>query len=271
MPGLRFALVSDVHFGPEVRFEGKLRKLSHHAPALLERFVERMNRDFRPDFVVNLGDCIEDENHGADVERYQQFLKTLAPLEAPLYHIAGNHESYNLSDAELGELWGREGPLYYSLDLHGFHFVMLRSLERKDIAIDVSEEQLDWLRADLGAAVHPAIVFVHHPLCELALDETRWFARQPHLCRVANRRRVREVLEQSGKVRAVFNGHVHWHHLSTVSGIPYVTQQSLIENIDEDAPGRAAAAHAECELGPGRLLVRMRGAEPRQYQFDWVP
>ena len=45
-------------------------------------------------------------------------------------------------------------------------------------------------------------------------------------------------------MRAVFNGHLHWNHLDVIAGIPYVTVQSLIENLDDDAPGRAAAAHA---------------------------
>jgi metallophosphoesterase superfamily enzyme len=56
---LTIALVTDVHVGPEARFQGKLRKLTAHAPALLERFVERMNREVCPDVVVQLGDVIE--------------------------------------------------------------------------------------------------------------------------------------------------------------------------------------------------------------------
>ena len=39
-------------FGPEARWEGKLRKLSHHAAALTERFVSAMNDEVRPDLVV---------------------------------------------------------------------------------------------------------------------------------------------------------------------------------------------------------------------------
>ena len=41
--------------------------------------------------------------------------------------------------------------------------------------------------------------------------------------------------QQSGKVAAELSGHAHWNHLDLVAGIPYVTLQSLIENVHEDA------------------------------------
>ena len=58
------------------------------------------------------------------------------------------------------------------------------------------------------------------------------------------RRAPADLRAESGRVRAVFNGHLHWNHLDVIAGIPYVTVQSLIENLDDDAPGRPAAAHA---------------------------
>jgi len=70
-------------------------------------------------------------------------------------------------------------------------------------------------------------------------------------------------------VRAVFNGHLHWNHLDLIAGIPYVTIQSPIENLDDDAPGRPAATHAVVRLGPRRLLVHVRGNDPARYQVQW--
>jgi hypothetical protein len=40
---MRFALISDVHFGPLAYHDGKLRKMTHQAAALTRRFVDRMN------------------------------------------------------------------------------------------------------------------------------------------------------------------------------------------------------------------------------------
>jgi hypothetical protein len=109
---------------------------------------------------------------------------------------------------------------------------------------------------------------MHHPASEMRLDGNRWFDKRPHLARVAERRALREVIEKSGKVLAVFNGHVHWNHLDLIAGIPYVTLQSLIENLDEDAPGRAAAAYAVCDLDERRLVITVYGAEQLRYQVE---
>jgi hypothetical protein len=53
------------------------------------------------------------------------------------------------------------------------------------------------------------------------------------------------------------------------AGLPYVTVQSLIENVDEDAPGRPAAAHAVVHLSDRRIVVRVRGNDPARYQIEW--
>jgi calcineurin-like phosphoesterase family protein len=265
---MRIAFVTDVHFGPEAWFEGKLRKLSHQAERLTREFVRTMNEVERPDLVVNLGDVIEDQNRELDLERYGRFVEVLSELQAPVLHVAGNHDSVNLSDDELRGLWRHEGPLYYSRAFAEVHVAVLRSIEHKDVAVHLPSEQLDWLASDLAAAKAPAIVLVHHPLSEMDLAGNRWFERAPHICRVAERRAARRVIEQSGKVVCVINGHVHWNHLDVIAGIPYVTLQSLIENLDEDAPGRPAAAWAVCDVERRRVSVRISGAETARYQFE---
>jgi predicted phosphodiesterase len=265
---MRIAFVTDVHFGPEAWFDGKLRKLSHRAEPLTRDFVRSMNEIERPDLVVNLGDVIEDENRELDRERYGRFVEVLSELEAPVLHVAGNHDSVNLTEDDLRALWRHEGPLHYSRDFDEVHVAVLHSIEHKDVAVHLPEAQLDWLAADLARAKKPALVFVHHPLSEMELEGNRWFARAPHICRVAERRAARRVIEQSGKVACVFNGHVHWNHLDVIAGIPYVTVQSLIENLDEDAPGRPAAAWAVCDVDRRRISVRICGAETARYQFE---
>jgi Icc protein len=267
---MRIALISDEHFGPRAYHEGKLRKLTERAAELSERFVERMNRVERPDLVINLGDVIEDESHARDLEEYGKFVAILAKLEARVVHVAGNHDQVNLSDDDLRALWGHSGELHYHFDLGGFRFVVLRTIEHKDTAIRLPQEQIDFARDVLASSPFQAIVLMHHPASDQELTGNRWFERAPHVCRVAERKALRRVFEDSGKVRAVFNGHVHWNHLDVIRGIPYVTLQSLIENLDDDAPGRAAGAFAVCELEPRRLVVSVHGEETSRYQFDWA-
>ena len=69
-------------------------------------------------------------------------------------------------------------------------------------------------------------------------------------------------------MRVVFNGHVHRNHLDVIAGIPYVTIQSLIENLDEDAPGRAAAAHAVATSTSRASSCACTATIPARYQFD---
>jgi 3',5'-cyclic AMP phosphodiesterase CpdA len=264
---VRFALISDAHFGKNAYHAGKLRKLTQFAEPLSRQFVEQMNQLERPDWVVNLGDVIEDENRRVDLEQYGRFISVLDKLSAPIVHVAGNHDSVNLSDDDLRSLWRHSGPLYYSRNFDDLHVVVLRTVHAGG-RITLPTEQLRWLENDLSATALRTIVFMHHPASEMLLEGNRWFEKAPNICRVAERRRVREILESSGKVIAVFNGHVHWNHLDIIGGIPYVTLQSLIENIDDDAPGRAAATWAVCDLVSHRLIVRVLGEQPARYQLE---
>ena len=265
---MRFALISDEHFGPTAYFQGKLRKLTAQAGQLCEAFVKRMNDEVRPELVVNLGDAIEDESRAADLEQYGQFVAILSKLHSPVLHVAGNHDQVNLSDDDLRALWGHQGELHYSRDVAGVHFSVLRTLEVKDVAIHLPEEQIAWLRADLALTSLPSVVLMHHPASEMRLDGNRWFEKRPHVCRVAERRAFQRVVSEAPRVVAVFNGHVHWNHLDVISGVPYITLQSLVENLDDDAPGRPAAACAVVDLDERRLVVRVAGAEPVRYQVE---
>lgn len=265
------ALISDIHFGPEAGFGGKLRKLTGQAPALAQAFVDRMNRDVRPDLVVNLGDDIEDEGLEADRARYGACIGVLRGVSCELVNVAGNHDVINLGPKDLLEIWGRPDlpELYFSFDRGGYHFVVLHTRERKDLDVSVGPEQLTWLEKDLAAHKGEAVIaLMHHSAADQELRGNRWFEGKPNICLIRERRAIRALFEAHGGVLAVFNGHLHWNHLDVIRGIPYVTLQSLIENVDDDAPGRAAAAHAVVRLSKRRIVVDVEGAERARYQFD---
>jgi 3',5'-cyclic AMP phosphodiesterase CpdA len=267
---LVFALVTDLHFGKEAGYDGKLRKLTSEAPRLAQQFVDRMNEVVRPDIVFNLGDDIEDESRENDLERYGECMAILSRCRAQVFHVAGNHDRINLTEADLLRFWGREGRFYYSFDHGGVHFIVLATHETQDVDVRIDDEQLEWLEDDLGASTGPVIVVMHHTASEQDIGHNRWFYRAPHLCKIVERRRLRRILEGSEKVIAVFNGHLHWNHFDLCGGIPYFTVQSLIENLDDDAPGRPAAAHAVCRLSDKRLIVEIEGNDPARYQIELV-
>lgn len=266
---LTIGIITDLHFGPEARFDGKLRKLSHRAGDLTRDFVQEMNSRTTPDLVVNLGDDIEDESREADLARYGECQTLLRGLRAPLVNVAGNHDLIHMNRNDLNRFWGRSGPLYYALDVGGWHFIILHTIEKAGVEIRVPELQMQWLRADLAGTDRPVVVLMHHSASEQSLDDSRWWPGRPHLALVKERAELRRIFEESGRVRAVFNGHLHWNHLDVIGAIPYVTVQSLIENLEEDAPGRPAAAHAVVRLSDRRMIVRVRGNDPARYQFEW--
>lgn len=271
---LTLGVVTDIHFGPAATFEGKLRKLTARAPELLEAFVARMNDEVRPDLVVNLGDDIEDESLELDRQRYARVLHILDGCRAPVLHVAGNHDTVSLSDDDLAALWREpELPraparLYRSRDVGGVHVVALHTHEVKDHTIYVEDAQLAWLAADLARTSLPVVVFMHHSAADQVLVGNRWFEGRANICLVRERKALREILEDSGKVLLVVNGHLHWNHLDLHRGIPYVTLQSLIENLDDDAPGRPARAHAVVRVERSRVLVEVEGEERARYQFS---
>jgi 3',5'-cyclic-AMP phosphodiesterase len=245
-----------------------LRKLTAQSEELVRAFVHRMRDELDPDVVINLGDVVEDETPEQDRARYAAFVSMLREIGKPILHVAGNHDTINLTTRELCELWGTSDSATYSRDIDGFHFAVLRTIEHRGERIELPEEQIRWLAVDLASTSLPSFVLMHHPASEMRLEGNRWFEKRPHLCRVVERRALRDVIEQSGKVLAVFNGHVHWNHLDIIAGIPYVTLQSLIENLDDDAPGRAAAAYAVCDVDDRRLVINVYGAEQLRYQLE---
>lgn len=264
---LTLGFVTDLHFGPAAYHQGKLRKLTHHAADLTRDVVRAMNERIVPDLLVNLGDDIEDENRETDLARYAECQAILRSATAELVNVAGNHDTVHLTRDDLARVWRHDGHLFYAFDRGGFHLVVLHTIERKDLDVRIPRAQLEWLANDLRRTDLPTVVLMHHSASEQDLDDSFWFKGAAHLALVKERAELRAILARSGKVRAVFNGHLHRNHLDVIEGIPYVTIQSLIENLDEDAPGRPAAAHAVATITPSRIVVRVLGADPARYQF----
>jgi hypothetical protein len=184
-------------------------------------------------------------------------------------NVAGNHDVIHLNREDLNRFWQRTGPLYYSLDVGGWHFAVLHTIERKDVDVRIPEPQIEWLREDLAAGAGPAVVFMHHSASEQYVEDSRWWPGRAHLALVKERAELRRIFEASGRVKAVYNGHLHWNHLDVIAGIPYVTVQSLIENLEEDVPGKAAGAFALVRVSDRRMVVRVGGNDPARYQLEW--
>ena len=272
IPSVRFAAVTDLHFGRAAPYRGADRKLTFHAPALTAAFVDDMNRRVRPDFVMVLGDVIEDEAPQADLDNYTEAVAILSGLNMPVRYVYGNHDLVNLTHDQLLTVSG-EVALNTSFDVEGWHLVRLHStasFERPDrsgrepgLRANIAPEHLDWLDQDLATASLPAIVFTHFSAADLNLTGQFWFEDAPDQALLANRAEVRDVLE-SHDVAMAMNGHLHWNDHTVHNGISYITIQSLVEDATGD--GRPADAWALVEAGADRIEVTISGRDPARYR-----
>lgn len=235
-PRLRFGLLTDLHYADKPPSGTRHYR---ETPAKLAEAVERLSQE-TPDFTAELGDLIDAAD---EVETERRWLRTIheqvSQIPGTKHHVLGNHCVDTLTKEEFLGGVGQEES-YYSFDLNGFHFVVLDSCFRADGVpygrknskwddANIPAAELDWLRSDLAGTTHPTIVFAHQ-----RLDGTG-----PH--HVRNAADVRRVLENSGKVLAVFQGHSHENDYKLVGGIHYATLVAMVEGTGEQNNGYAVA------------------------------
>ena len=181
-----------------------------------------------PAFVVELGDLID----AADsVETEQRWLSRInrefAAMAPDRHYVLGNHCVDLLTKDEFLGGVEREQS-YYAFERGGVHFVVLDACFRGDgqpygrrnshwTDANIPPAEIEWLAADLKAADKPAIVFVHQ-----RLDVSGDYG-------VRNAPEVRRVLEGSGRVLAVFQGHSHENDYREIHGIHYTVLRAMIE------------------------------------------
>lgn len=228
-PSLTIGLLTDVHFADKPPAGSRYYRES------LSKMKEAIGEfeKFKPDFVVELGDLI-DAADSVEVElSYLEKINSLFEKSCRERHyVLGNHCVDTLTKEEfLGTV--KQEKSFYSFDHNGFHFIILdacftregtpyqrKNFEWTDTAIP--KEELEWLKADLEKNQRPTIVFAHQ-----RLDTTDAHG-------VKNSPDVRKVLESSGNVLLVLQGHNHMNDLKEINSIHYCTLAALIEGSGEE-------------------------------------
>ncbi len=248
----RFGIVSDCHYADTETVGSRYYRQSLDK---LSECVEAMNGE-RVDFLIELGD-FKDEDRPAVEEKTISYLRAAEQVfekfEGPRLHVLGNHDADSISKKQFLANIENSGinadKTYYSFDFKGAHFVVLDATYRADGAdydhgnfdwtdANIPSAELSWLREDLAEARGPAIVFVHQ-----LLDGTG-----AHYVR--NAAEVRAVLQSSGKVPAVFQGHQHSGCHSQIEGIHYYTLKAVVEG-----PGEEDNAYAIVEVRPDGCII----------------
>jgi len=233
---LRFGMVTDSHYADE-----EVRGSRHYRESLpkMRECVELMNQE-QVDFLIELGD-LKDQNYPPEEKKTLHYLKqiesVLAEFRGLRYHVLGNHDMDSLSKTQVLQSIVNTGIAsnrsYYSFDRNGCHFVVLDANYKRDgreydhgnfewTDANIPEKQLRWLSNDLKSTEKPTIVFVH----QLLDGKGDVF--------VNNAEEVRNVLEESNQVLAVFQGHQHSGQYNQIHGIHYYTLKAVVEGSGEE-------------------------------------
>ncbi|MDD3029309.1 MAG: metallophosphoesterase [Alphaproteobacteria bacterium] len=263
MSKLVFAVVSDIHYGPNID-----TKLGDQAPQLLKNFIDYVQAS-KPDFCVEMGDRLSN----ADAETERRLLKELAramkTLPVPTYHLLGNHDMEDMPQEEAEALLGASLSSR-SVEFNGYHLVFWNTHPRLDPikGFDLKTEDLDWLRKTLAASDLPTILFTHLPLDNGSFGGNFYFdGKEPvHAAYPEEQgRAIRDVIERSGNVILCLNGHAHWNAYHGIDGTHYVTIPSLIEGFATWP--EANGGYARVALDGETIDIEIFGKTPMAYRL----
>jgi predicted phosphodiesterase len=158
----------------------------------------------RPDFVINVGDFVE---NGKVVSDWDVPLQSIDIFDCRLYFIPGNHDIRDENSAVTFKEKTGFDP-YYSFDYEETHFVVLNNATISSYD-DFDEDQMNWLIKDLqeNIAKENIFVFMHKPFwadCIATEKEDRFH----------------QIFLQYN-VDAVFTGHWHQYAYNQIDGIDY--------------------------------------------------
>lgn len=248
----RFGIATDSHYADADTVGSRYYR---HSLDKLTECVELMN-DQKVDFLVELGD-FKDQNNPAVEQRTITYLRAVEKIfrrfNGPTCHVLGNHDMDSISKEQF--LTNVENTSidpaksYYSFDFNRVHFVVLDANYKSDgtgynhgnfdwTDANIPPAELKWLRQDLAIAHGPTIFFIHQ-----LLDGTGPVY-------VNNAADIRQILEQSGKVTAVFQGHHHEGSYSYIEGIHYYTLKAMVEG-----PSNENNSYAIVEIRPDTSIT----------------
>lgn len=262
---LNFAIFTDVHYDPrKIKNTSKGIKGEESVKNFL-KLIEILKKG-KQDFVVNLGDLVEAEPK----KSFPIILKSIKKISSPVFHVIGNHELEVLSIKELKSVLKLK-KFYYSKEIKGYKLIFLNAFDKKTskpdhrrksriIGGNISNKQIKWLKKELKSTKGKAIIFTHKLLSNQELKNNPIWAIAPErYTKVENASVIRKILENSKKVLAVFQGHVHQNFMVKIKNIPYFTIQGFCQNKNYSQKQKASKSFAIVSINNGSLIVEIKG------------
>lgn len=193
---------------------GKMRRaLEHFAAAGCDR-------------VICLGDLTDTEETKAREEaNMRQIAALFSEFSMPITVVMGNHDAYVFTADEFYTLLGGCEPAPIHED--GVHLLFLdanytaageRYVPHGFAWDDVGLPDPAALQAQLADLDGDVYVFLHQNIDPAVPARDHCLANADAVC---------AIIEQSGKVRAVYQGHFHWGNRSERNGVAYVTLPAM--------------------------------------------
>lgn len=211
---LKIGITTDVQSYSNEDKETGAWKVNWRMKDALERFVLKMNKEFNPDIVVDIGDLVDGKDHRS-YKSWEQAREIISKVEAPIYYVLGNHETGRFLKSKWLELTGHDSTYYYKDIKKGETFYRLimidsnHSPDNTDTTPEkryypgyINEEEWQWLERTLQNAMQKEkniLVFIHHP----PLNIDSW----PNWGIFPQGEKLQKLFSKY-HVRAVFSGHI---------------------------------------------------------------
>ncbi len=239
---LRIAHITDVHMLDRPNAEMCFTRVMLEINSLKDR----------PDFIINTGDTVMDENKQTleTVEiRWAAWNKVIkANNKLPIKSCLGNHDVWYgpddtldqqyKKDSRYGKQWAiKELSLpdrYYSFESNGWKFVALDSINGQN-GYQLDDTQFDWLKKELDTT-KPTLVYCHVPIISMGallystkrkpLDSVKFPSGDMH----NDHQRIKDLFFNHKNVKVCLSGHVHYVDAIEYLGVKYLCNGAVSGN-----------------------------------------
>jgi 3',5'-cyclic-AMP phosphodiesterase len=171
--------------------------------------------DPAPDVIVHTGDIV----HNGRRDEYARAVAILAKARAPVYVMAGNKDhrtNLRVAFSAGGYLAPDSEFIDYAIDEYPVRLIALDTLSSNSNKGDFCPERVKRLIDLIDAErTKPIAVFTHHPPFEVTVGPDRQHFETPDMMS-----RLARAVQHSGRVVAVFSGHVHRAAEGHIGNIP---------------------------------------------------
>lgn len=238
----KIGTTTDQHYEPGTTFVGRDKALLR-----MDDFKARMI-EYQPDLLLEGGDKVGEvitsqPTRSANMQLISDKHQETATAIGCPYKLWGwgNHDFQFESFAQMLSQYGGKpemvaGSLYGSWETGDYKFISLDSnykpaddTHQSNSHVGygyINNNQLTWLTNELSSSTKPVVVLCHHYLGEA---DTAKMNLAKEIYHVQNRASVRSILEASGKVILVLQGHTHTTMINVIKGITYGCMVDLNE------------------------------------------